>query len=114
MRGRTLFLFVIFTSSMRLIASPDDSTANKVTYKTNIYSFHEVDFNNGNDRRFYPDSSLLNVTKTNPSLDLHYNFLGTTGSAGHPQLFDLYASPYSFTGIHSYDLQQLFSDSILY
>lgn len=106
-----LIYFFIFYSSF-LLAVQSDSLPNGKIYKTSIKYFYEKEFNTGKIDAKFPDSSIATVHHTNLLLDLHYNFLGTLGSASDPQVFRLNLNPYTFTSIRSYDLQMLQSDSI--
>jgi hypothetical protein len=114
-RGNMLRLFLILLILPALvIASPPDSLQNRITYPTVVKYFFEKDFLRGNTVFYSPDSSVGDIDKVHPALDNHHNFLGTAGSASNPQIFGANSSPYTFTGVRSFDLQLLESDDIRY
>lgn len=109
-RSFLIYFFILY--AVDILAMPVDSLSNTKIYKTSIKYFYEKDFIYGKADRYYLDSSVASVQHVNPALDLHYNFLGTSGSASCPQVFRFNFNPYTFTSIRSYDLQMLSTDSI--
>ncbi len=112
LRLRLLNFFLILLVPAFAIANPADTLPEKKIFKTSIRYFYEKDFIYGNVYRFSIDTSPTVVHHVNPAMDLHHNYLSTLGSASMPQVFGINNGLYTFTSIHSYDLQMLHSDSI--
>ncbi len=91
---------------------PVDSLSGQRKIKTSIYFLSSRDFIYGNPKKMSIDTTISTIHHVNPALDLHYNYLGTEGSACEPQVFVTGLTPYSFNSIRSYDLHMLSTDSL--
>jgi hypothetical protein len=113
MTSRGLAAFIIFLFYFtNAFSQTVDSLAAQKKIKTKIYYLHAKDFIYGNPTQNQIDTSLSNIHHVNPALDLHYNFLGTEGSANESQIFSWHQNIYTFNSIRSYDLHMLSPDSM--
>ena len=112
----TLFAFffalTLFATAASAIAIRD--TVPTLHLKTRISSNTESEFNSGSSIQHPLDSSLHITQLVNPPLSLHYNYLGTNGSATDAQIFSFNPGIFSFTGLRAYSLYVLPADSVSY
>ncbi|MBK7851735.1 MAG: hypothetical protein IPJ66_11555 [Bacteroidetes bacterium] len=92
---------------------PVDSTAFPLTVPTSVRYTYESDLT-GTQNMIAPDTSLTDHEEINPAFHLHYNFLGTLGSAANSQLFRPDNSVYTRPSINTYDLYLFDHDRIKY
>jgi hypothetical protein len=111
-KSRIFSIIVLLLLTVKVDASPADSSSTMKPVKTNISYLYEKDFIYGNPAHYTIDTSVAYVHHVNPALDLHYNYLGTEGSANEPQIFDYKLNLYTFISNRSYDLHMLTVDSI--
>lgn len=112
---RHLCIFFLFlVNALSLHASPVDSTAFPLTVPTSVRYTYESDFGQGLKTMIAPDTSLTDHEEINPAFHLHYNFLGTLGSAANSQLFRPDNSVYTRPSINTYDLYLFDHDRIKY
>ncbi len=110
--SRLFFLLWMILFSQSVLAQIDSITP--INIKSSISFISEENFNPSAPLFLSLDSSLTGTDRVNPSLDLHYNFLGTLGSASDPQIYSNRFSVLTFTGVRSFDPYLILTDSIKY
>ncbi len=104
--------FILFATTASAIAIRD--TVPTLHLKTRVSSNSESEFSSGSSIQHPLDSSLHITQYVNPPMSLHYNYLGTNGSATDPQIFSYNPGIFTFTGLRSYDFYVVPTDSVPY